>query len=215
MEAFHIARYPVTIAQFQAFVRACHDGEPLAPRRFCVIGGLPPPKHRAAYANHPADTVNWYDAMAFCEWLSECLGFEIRLPTEFEWQQAATGGDPQSPLSVGPRGLGSGARALARQHQRERARTQHGGRHVSAGASPVGALDMAGTLCEWCLNAFDDPDNRGLARERPGAPCGARRVVGPAIGPSRAARCASATSRTSASTASVSCVLCVPHRLNR
>lgn len=27
-----------------------------------------------------------------------------------------------------------------------------------AGASPAGALDMAGTLFEWCLNDFEDPD---------------------------------------------------------
>ena len=28
-----------------------------------------------------------------------------------------------------------------------------------AGASPAGVFDMAGTVWEWCLNAFDDPDN--------------------------------------------------------
>ena len=28
-----------------------------------------------------------------------------------------------------------------------------------AGASPAGVMDMAGTLYEWCSNAFDDPDN--------------------------------------------------------
>ena len=27
------------------------------------------------------------------------------------------------------------------------------------GTSPVGALDMAGTVWEWCLNSFQDPEN--------------------------------------------------------
>jgi formylglycine-generating enzyme required for sulfatase activity len=28
-----------------------------------------------------------------------------------------------------------------------------------SGASPADILDMAGTLWEWCSNAFDNPDN--------------------------------------------------------
>ena len=28
------------------------------------------------------------------------------------------------------------------------------------GASPVGALDMSGTVWEWCANSFQDPENR-------------------------------------------------------
>ena len=44
--------------------------------------------------NHPADKVSWYDAVAYCRWLSGRLDYEIRLPSEWEWQQAATGGDP-------------------------------------------------------------------------------------------------------------------------
>ncbi len=30
------------------------------------------------------------------------------------------------------------------------------------GASKTGVLDMAGTIYEWCRNAFDDPDNIGF-----------------------------------------------------
>jgi formylglycine-generating enzyme required for sulfatase activity len=44
-------------------------------------------------ANSPRETVSWFEAMAFCRWLSQRTGSKIRLPTEWEWQQAATGGD--------------------------------------------------------------------------------------------------------------------------
>jgi formylglycine-generating enzyme required for sulfatase activity len=158
VEAFHIARYPVTVAQFQAFVRACHDDKRWTATFLRDGQDYAPPKHRAAHANHPADTVNWYDAMAFCEWLSKCLGYQIQLPTEFEWQQAATGGDRN-------RRYPWGREEWDPVREPWRANTYESGLGRSTavgmypeGASPVGALDMAGTLYEWCLNAFDDPD---------------------------------------------------------
>ncbi|MEI7868434.1 MAG: SUMF1/EgtB/PvdO family nonheme iron enzyme [Candidatus Methylumidiphilus sp.] len=110
--ALQIARYPVTLAQFQAFVRECHDG-----KRWRLPPGLPfnlpdgyaPPKHRARHGNHPADTVSWYDAVSFCHWLSVRLGYPVRLPTEFEWQLAAIGGgETHSRPSHGKTGLFGG-----------------------------------------------------------------------------------------------------------
>ena len=162
VEAFQIARYPVTVAQFQAFVRACHDGKRWTTTFLRDQKEYPPPKHRAAYANHPADTVNWYDAMAFCEWLSECRGFEIRLPTEFEWQQAATGGDPHRRYPWGPEEWDPVREPWrANTYESELGRSTAVGMYPQ-GVSPVGALDMGGTLFEWCLNAFDPPDNIGF-----------------------------------------------------
>lgn len=61
------------------------------------------------------------------------------------------------------------------------------------GASPAGALDMAGTVWEWCLNAFEEPDNIGppKAVRIPGR-CAAG--PGPTIGTSRARPSAATTS---------------------
>jgi len=52
-----------------------------------------PGEQRFKYANHPRENVSWYDAMAFCYWLSSKLGYEVRLPTEDEWEAAARGRD--------------------------------------------------------------------------------------------------------------------------
>jgi formylglycine-generating enzyme required for sulfatase activity len=41
----------------------------------------------------PVTGVSWHGALAYCDWLSERLGVECRLPTAAEWYQAAAGPD--------------------------------------------------------------------------------------------------------------------------
>ena len=123
------------------------------------------PKHRARHGNHPADSVNWWDASAFCHWLSTRFGFEVRLPTEYEWQLAATGGDAARTYPWGPE--------WDPEQEPWRANTSESrlGRSTAVGLYPLGASragvpDMAGTIYEWCRNAFDDPDNTAFPASR-------------------------------------------------
>jgi formylglycine-generating enzyme required for sulfatase activity len=159
---FSMARYPVTIDQFRAFLEECYrDGRWEVPTGFPTEHLERRPAHVGRYGNYPADLVSWYDAMAFCHWLSARLRAEVRLPTEFEWQLAATGGDPTNIWPWGARWEPA--------RQPWRANTGESGldRSTAVGLYPLGAsraglLDMAGNIRECCQNAFDDPDDIGF-----------------------------------------------------
>jgi len=73
LPTYYIARYAITYAQFQVFIDA-DDGirddrwwKGLAQEHRETL------EQRFKYANHPRDTVNWYQAVAFCRWLSHKL----------------------------------------------------------------------------------------------------------------------------------------------
>jgi formylglycine-generating enzyme required for sulfatase activity len=170
VERFWMARYPVTIAQFQAFLSDCYrdDSSSLSGNRWRLPPGIdlpreyPPPMHRACHGNHPADSVNWTHATAFCHWLGRRLHIDVRLPNEFEWQLAATGGDPER---IYPWGHGWDP-----EQEPWRANTLESGLNRSTavgmypdGESPAKILDMAGTVFELCANVFERPDDIGFS----------------------------------------------------
>ena len=58
-------------------------------------GSKPPPYWGGANFAHPRQpvvAVSWFDAVAYCAWLSATTGSHYRLPTEAEWERAARGG---------------------------------------------------------------------------------------------------------------------------
>jgi hypothetical protein len=166
LSAFRIARYPVTNAQFEAFV-----GDP---QGFASPGwweGLAerseePQQPAWSEGNCPRETVSWYEAVAFCRWLSARLGREVRLPHEWEWEKAARGSDGREYpwgdfyragfANIDETEGGAGPTYLAR--------TTAVGLYPQ-GASPCGALDMAGNVWEWCLNEYDKPERTDTTGE--------------------------------------------------
>ena len=149
LPAFYMARYPITYAQFQTFIDAGKEG--FYNEQWWQ--GLDAPKEDRAspgqqdfqFWNHPRERVSWYDATAFCRWLSHHTDQTIRLPTEFEWERLA-------------RGNNGNAFAYGNQFDEAKANTEETKiRQTSAvgifpnGASTEGVMDLTGNVSEWCL----------------------------------------------------------------
>jgi formylglycine-generating enzyme len=122
-------------------------------------------------ANHPAENVSWYDAMAFCNWLNWRRGqglltlpnfvpanYEIRLLTEMEWEKAARGVDGREYP------WGNGYKVGFANIDETREYNKVGSHYLETttavgiypqGAALCGALDMAGNVDEWCRNEYD------------------------------------------------------------
>lgn len=110
-------------------------------------------------SEQPVVGVSWYEAMAFCQWLSQATGTNIALPTEDQWQYAAQGDDERKypwgnewdctrcNNSVKP--CESTGTTPVRQYE-------------GRGDSPFGVVDMVGNVWEWCLTEFDNQSNDDL-----------------------------------------------------
>jgi formylglycine-generating enzyme len=117
----------------------------------------------------PVVGVTWFEAVAYCHWLSETLGGYWRLPTEAEWEHAARGGLAAQPtpwgLRVPPGEVPEPPRS--------------GPWPVGRGtANGFGLLDVGTIVHEWCHDWYAPDAYRATRRYDPRGPeSGEKRAV--------------------------------------
>jgi formylglycine-generating enzyme required for sulfatase activity len=153
--SFALTRYPITNGQFAAFVEAGGYQKraywTAAGWRLKQKEGWTEPRHWYSDWNQPycpVVGVSWYEALAFCAWLSETSGRKVTLPTEQQWQRAAQG-DDWRPY---PWGEAQPTEALCNWNRNVDETTPVDG--YPAGASSFGVMDMSGNVWEWCLTGW-------------------------------------------------------------
>ncbi len=151
---FEMGRTEVTVAQFRAFVEATgyttdaeKDGVSTAQQsdqswqtEVGIDWSHPPFKQSD---DEPVVCVSWYDAMAFCHWLSAESGQEIRLPSESEWEYACR---------AGTTGAYAGEVSAMGWYQYNAGNRTH--RVAQRQPNALGLYDMHGNAWEWCLDFF-------------------------------------------------------------
>jgi serine/threonine-protein kinase len=132
LDGFYISRYPVTNAEYHAFV----EGTGYTPPQHWQDGIYP-----AWAADHPIVYISWHDAAAYCRWARG------RLPTEAEWEKAARGTDEcRYPWG----NTFDATRCNCRESNIKE--TTPVGKYSPSGDSPYGVSDMAGNVWEWVLD---------------------------------------------------------------
>lgn len=153
---FELARYPVTNQQFNYFINDPNGASRIRWWTYSQFARNHREKNPLLKATPEADDLLprnacWYDAMAFCFYLSEQLGRRVLLPTRAQRQRAAQGtdgrrypfGDEITPDKANYRDSGIGHATPVNAYN---------------APGPYGHYDLSGNVWEWLL------DGAGLER---------------------------------------------------
>jgi serine/threonine-protein kinase len=193
LDEYYIGKYEVTVAQFQAFVHATGHKTTAESAGWGYVwmgsswgqvssADWQDPQGSgtevAGPDNHPVTQVSWDDAVAFCGWASQATGRSVNLPTEAQWERAARGTDArrypwgdEAPsgllLNYADRNV---AVDWADQRQDDGYSFTAPVGSYPAGASPCGALDMAGNVWEWVADRYAEDYYDSSPRGNPTGP---------------------------------------------
>ncbi len=99
--------------------------------------------------DRPINNITWYEAEAYCNWISRKTGDHYTLPTEAQWERDARGPDPGRIFTYG------------NEHDKSKYNNMMYSRKLypvgsfSGDKSYNGCYDMAGNLLEYCSDLYD------------------------------------------------------------
>jgi formylglycine-generating enzyme required for sulfatase activity len=159
VDAFELGAYQVNNAAYAVFLAA--TGRP-APRCW--------EQPQFNLPEQPVVGVSWFEAVAYCEWLSAAQGRRYRLPTEAEWERAARGGVEGRLYAWGddpPQLLSDYA-----------LRWQEGPEPVGdLFPNPYGLYNMGDNVHEWCADWYHAEYYAASPERNPHGPEGGTRRV--------------------------------------
>lgn len=192
LDTFYIAKFEVTNGDWKKF-----QSDPAYNDAKLWPNGRVVPKDQSPYwtqpNNHGGATpdsetypvlgVNWDAATAYCNWLSLKTGKKYRLPTEAEWEKAARGTDQRrfpwgNTIDPSYANYTGAQRFDTGQIVGYYDGSKRGEFQTHRGASPYGAMDMAGNVMEWCQDWYSREYYEVSPRRNPQGPrTGAYRVL--------------------------------------
>jgi formylglycine-generating enzyme required for sulfatase activity len=144
LPSYRIGQFPVTNAQFEEYILEMKREVP----RQMGWDGQNVPK---GLEKHPVTGVTWYEAIAYCGWLSQKTGRSYLLPSEAQWEKACRAGG----LCTFPWG-----------DEFEPDRCNHGGLQVTPvdqypAQNGFGCYDLVGNVLQWTCTIWEQEGSPG------------------------------------------------------
>lgn len=147
LDSFAMAATQVTIEEYAWFLDA--------------TGNVPPPywsDPNFSHSQQPVVGLSWFDAVAYCEWLSPMTGSHYRLPTEAQWERAARGGAERMLFPWGD----DPPFSRPAYHTRWKSGPEPVGQSQP---NAFGLFDMCENVHEWCSDWYG-PDYYAISSDR-------------------------------------------------
>ena len=135
VDDFYISKYTITNAQYRIYVEETGN----IPERSSFWG-----RPDFNQPLQPVFDLRWQEAMLYCMWLSDKLGYEVTLPSYSQWNRAARG---DSNDLYPWRNEWDDTKCNC-EHPRGQTMPVN---HYESGQSRFGVFNMAGNVFEWCL----------------------------------------------------------------
>jgi len=165
IKSFYIGETEITIGQYLQFCNATNSHYPewlQAGNKYNIKTGSDSYYKNKGISEStvslPIVGVNWYDAVAYCDWLKIKTGENYRLPTEAEWEYAAKGGNKSKSYEY----AGSNNITKVAWYSENSDSKPHSVKGKNK--NELGLYDISGNVWEWCNDWYDNEQKYKVLR---------------------------------------------------